>query len=63
MTDVITTRSSYVVGVIIKEGRGVSSHTRMISDQGNCMNPGIVISEELFQMLGLGYANRVRLRL
>ena len=57
MMDIITTGGSYVVGIITNEDRGVSSCTRMILDQENHINPSIVISEELFQMLGLGYAN------
>ena len=48
VTDVITTGGSYIVGVIINEDRGVNSHTRMILDQGNRVNPGLVIPEELF---------------
>ena len=48
VTDVITMGGFYFVKVIIEEDRGVSSRTRMILDQGNHVNPGIVISEELF---------------
>ena len=63
MTDIITTGGSYVIGTITNESRGLNIQTRMILDQGNHVNPSIVVSEEFFRQLGLEYAERTRLRL
>ena len=63
MMDVITTGGSYVIGTITNDSRKVSIQTRMVLDQGNLVNPGIVVSEEFFLRLGLGYADQTKLRL
>ena len=63
MADIITMGGSYVIGMITNDPRGVSIQTRMVLDQGNLVNPGIVVSEEFFLRLELGYADQTKLKL
>ena len=48
MMVVITTGGSYVIGTITNDPRKVSIQTQMVLDQGNLVNPSIVVSEEFF---------------
>ena len=63
MTDVITTGDSYVIGTITNDRRGVSIQMQMVLDQGNLVNPGIVVSEEFFLRLDLGHSDQTKLKL
>ena len=63
VTGSIEAGGTYISGIINFEGQGVSSQTRMIIDQGNQVPPGLMISEELFRILGLEYTDRSQVRL
>ena len=63
MTDVVTTGGAYVVGEIVNDQRGISLQTGTVMDQGNLVNPGIVMSLEFFLRLELRYTNQTRLKL
>ena len=49
------------MGTITNDLRRVSIQTWMVLDQGNLVNPGIVVSKVFFLRLGLGYADQTKL--
>ena len=54
-----TTGGTFILGEVHNVREGTSLKTQVFMDQGNCIGPGIGMSEDFFKRMNLVYADEV----